>query len=73
MKRSLVAIWGTAALVYILVVCSFPKLFRISLDRTIDQIGNRNIGILANLALLTVIGIFGGIGTLVCFVAKKSE
>jgi len=73
MKRNLTAIWGTAALIYVAVVFSFPRLFSISLDRTVDQIGNRNIAILANLALLGVIGIFGGVGTLVCYVVKRAK
>jgi hypothetical protein len=75
MKRSLVVKTLSALagiVIYGLIVQSIP-LFRISLDGTVDQRGNQNIAILANLMLLGVIGIFAGVGTLIYYVAKKTK
>jgi len=75
MKRSLVVktLSGLAGIViYGLITQSIP-LFQLSLDGTVDQRGNQNIAILANLMLLGVIGIFAGIGTVIYYVAKKTK
>ena len=75
MKRSLVVKTLSALagiVIYGLIVQSIP-LFRLSSDGTVDQRGNQNIAILANLMLLGVIGIFAGVGTLIYYVAKKTK
>jgi hypothetical protein len=64
---------GAATVIYGLVVQSFPRLFSLSLDGSVDQGGNQNIAILANLLLLGVIGVLAGVGTLIYYVTRKTK